>query len=152
MDLILELIARQLGPKAALDVAREMVIWLRRDGNAPQLSPFLAHRNHLHPAVHRVQDAIAADPARDWPVEALARIACVTPRHLARLFKLHTGIGPVDYRQKLQLAQIEPLLAHRHWPMERIAEAGGFGSARDLRRVWLKQRGSPLRRAAGDAG
>lgn len=147
IDLALELIGQQCGPRIALDVAREMVVWLRRDGDAPQLSPFLAHRNHLHPAVHRVQDAIAADPVRDWPVDELARIACVSPRHLARLFKAHTGIGPVDYRQRLQLAQVDSLLGHRDWSMERIAEAGGFGSARDMRRVWLKQRGAPLHRA-----
>jgi transcriptional regulator GlxA family with amidase domain len=123
-----------------------LVVWLRRDSAAPQLSPFLSFRNHLHPAVHRVQDAISADPTKDWPVDDLARIACVSPRHLARLFKEHTGIGPVDFRQQMQLAQAEPLLNRRDWSLERIAEASGFGSARDLRRVWLRHRGTSLHR------
>ncbi|MBV8467044.1 MAG: helix-turn-helix domain-containing protein [Burkholderiales bacterium] len=146
IDLALELISERDGPKVALEVAREMVVWLRRDTAAPQLSPFLSFRNHLHPAVHRVQDAISGNPARDWPVDELARIACVSPRHLARLFKEHTGIGPVDFRQQMQLAQAEPLLKRRDWSLERIAEASGFGSARDLRRVWLRHRGSSLHR------
>lgn len=145
VDLMLELISQTAGPEAALEVAREMVIWIRRDADSPQLSPFLAHRNHLHPALHRVQDAIAADPAHAWPIQELARIACVSPRHLTRLFKSQIGISPVDYRQQMQLAQIAPLLTQRHWSMERIAEAGGFSSARDMRRVWLKQKGTALR-------
>ena len=147
IDLALELIAREAGPTTALDVARTMVVWLRRDSAAPQLSPFLQYRNHLHPAVHRVQDAIAADPAKDWSQDELADVACVSARHLARLFKTHTGLGPVDFRQKMQLAQIEPLLRRRDVSLERVAEAGGFGSVRDMRRVWLKQRGESLHRA-----
>jgi len=147
IDLALELIAREAGPTTALEVARTMVVWLRRDSAAPQLSPFLQYRNHLHPAVHRVQDAIAADPARDWSMGELADVACVSARHLARLFKTHTGVGPVDFRQKMQLAQIEPLLRRPELSLERVAEAGGFGSVRDMRRVWQKQRGESLHRA-----
>ena len=79
-------------------------------------------------------------------MDDLARVACVSPRHLARLFKQHTGLGPVEYRQQMQLAQAEPLLARRDMSLERIAEAAGFGSARDMRRVWLRQRGETLRR------
>jgi len=146
IDLALELIAQYDGPKVALEVARTMVVWLRRDSAAPQLSPFLRYRNHFHPAVHRVQDAISANPAKDWSLDELARIACVSSRHLARLFKSHTGLGPVEFRQKMQLAQIEPLMSRHDLSLERIAEAGGFGSARDMRRVWLRQHGEVLRR------
>ncbi|PHV13303.1 GlxA family transcriptional regulator [Chitinimonas sp. BJB300] len=144
IDLTLELIARQFGPKVAVAVSRDMVIWRRRDGDTPQLSPFQDYRDHMHPAIHRVQDAIAAEPAGDWSLDSLAAIACVSTRHLARLFKLHIGIAPLDYRQRMQLANIEPLLRQKDYSLEKIAEIGGFGSARDLRRVWRKQRGEPL--------
>ena len=149
IDLTLELIARQAGPKVAQEVAGTMVVWLRRDSATPQLSPFLRYRNHFHPAVHRVQDAILADPAKDWSADDLAEVACVSTRHLARLFKEHTGLGLVDFRQKMQLAQIEPLMRNRDLSLERIAEAGGFGSVRDMRRVWQRQRGEALHRGAG---
>jgi len=147
IDLTLELISRTAGPRVALEVAREMVVWLRRDGGSSQHSPYLDHRNHLHPAVHRAQDAIAAAPERRWRMEELAEVACVSPRHLARLFKQHAGLAPNDYCQQMQLAYAEPLLARTDWSLERVAEAAGFGSARDLRRVWLRQRGLALRRA-----
>ncbi|MGQ5523682.1 GlxA family transcriptional regulator [Chitinimonas sp. PSY-7] len=145
VDLTLELISRQFGPKIAMAVARDMVIWHRRDGETPQLSPFQTYREHMHPAVHRVQDAIAAEPAGSWSLNALAAVACVSTRHLARLFKQHIGISPLDYRQRMQLAHIEPLLQQKGYSLEQIAEIGGFGSARELRRIWHQQRGTPLR-------
>ncbi|MFC4158479.1 GlxA family transcriptional regulator [Chitinimonas lacunae] len=146
IDLTLELLSRQLGPKLALDVAREMVVWLRRDDSTPQLSPWLSHRSHLHPAVHRVQDAIAAEPTRPWQREELAAIGCVSARHLSRLFRQYAGISLLDYQHSLQLALVEPLLRDNGQSLERIAESAGFGSVRDLRRVWGKQRGTALRR------
>lgn len=64
IDLAFHLIERHAGAEIAGRVARRQVVYQRRGGNDPQLSPWLAHRNHLHPAVHRAQDAIAQDPAR----------------------------------------------------------------------------------------
>ena len=56
------------------------MVYLRRSPRDPELSPFLAHRRHLHAAVHRVQDAIGAEPERDWDMAALAAVG---PRHRA---------------------------------------------------------------------
>ncbi|MEC9462035.1 MAG: DJ-1/PfpI family protein, partial [Pseudomonadota bacterium] len=64
IDLMLHLVSRFASPQAALAAARKMVIYLRRSGQDPQLSPWLSGRNHIHPAIHRAQDAIMADPAR----------------------------------------------------------------------------------------
>lgn len=146
IDLLLHLIHEACGPRVALDTAREMVVYLRRDGNESQISPWLAHRNHMHPAVHRAQDAIAGAPCRSWTVEALADVACVSPRHLSRLFKCHAGVSITDYRQSIQIAVAAPLLDNPQLSLEQIADKAGFGSARDFRRVWAKQRGMPISR------
>ncbi|CAL96367.1 GlxA family transcriptional regulator [Azoarcus olearius] len=144
IDLALHLLERRFGPALAAAVAREMVVWMRRSGQDPQLSPWLAWRNHLHPAVHRAQDAIAADPARRWTLPALAERAHVSPRHLARLFATHTGISAGEYQQRLRVAHVRRLLEARRLPLEQVAELAGFGSARDLRRVWARYEQQPL--------
>lgn len=137
IDLALHLIARQAGPAVALAVAREMVVYLRREGNDPQLSPWLANRNHLHPAVHRAQDLIALDPQRHWPVSELADRVHVSPRHLARLFAQHAGLSIIDYQHRLRVALARERL-ERGESVECAAQQAGFGSARSLRRVWQK--------------
>ncbi len=141
IDLALYLIERHCGPELAAAVARRQVVFMRRSGHDPQLSPWLAWRNHLHPAVHRAQDAIAREPNRRWSLEALADVAHVSARHLARLFASHAGIGVVEYQQRLRLSHARRLLLDTGMAVERVAELCGFGSARDLRRVWSRLEG-----------
>lgn len=139
IDLALYLVEQVAGAALAAQVARRLVMYQRRGANDPQLSPWLAHRNHLHPAVHRAQDAVAHDPARNWNVEALAKVACVSPRHLSRLFALHTGVSVVAYQQQLRIARAQEMLQREPGlAQERLALACGFASARDFRRVWQR--------------
>jgi transcriptional regulator GlxA family with amidase domain len=144
IDLMLHLVAELAGPQLACAVARDMVVYMRRSGADPQLSPWLAGRNHLHPAVHRVQDAITAAPCEAWTVTRMASLACTSSRHLARLFHEHVGISPLDYLHQLRLTVARELLAESSLDIETVAERAGFGSARHLRRVWGKyETGTP---------
>ena len=136
IDLMLHIVGQLTSPATAAAVARYLVVYLRRAGTDPQLSPWLEGRNHIHPAIHRVQDAITADPARDWSLENLARIAIASPRHLSRLFNDHTGMSIPDYLNKLRVALAQQLLSETRLDMERVAERVGFGSSRQLRRAW----------------
>ena len=150
VDLMLHLVAGEAGDATALAVARHLVVYLRRAGADPQLSPWLEGRNHLHPAVHRAQDAIAADPARDWSVAALAALAHASPRHLSRLFNAHAGMSVSDYVNRMRLAVAQDLVTGSRLGLERVAERAGFASSRQFRRVWGRFRtGTPsaLRRA-----
>lgn len=134
IDLALHLINRLYGPERAMMVAREMVVWFRRSGDDPQLSPWLRYRNHLHPAIHRAQDALTAAPQRAWSLVEIAAQAHVTPRHLTRLFKQHLGISVRDYLEQLRLALAEQRLLQGSG-VEQAAQAAGFSSARQLHRA-----------------
>ena len=136
IDLMLHLVAQTVDHACALAVARYLVVYLRRSGSDPQLSPLLEGRNHIHPAVHRVQDAIAGDPTKPWPASQLARIAGASARHLSRLFYEHAGMHIADYRNRLRAALARELLSQTRLDMEHVAERAGFSSTRQLRRVW----------------
>lgn len=138
IDLMLHIVAQTIDHACALAVARYLVVYLRRSGSDPQLSPWLEGRNHIHPGVHRVQDAIAGDPARAWPARRLAQIAGTSPRHLSRLFHEHVGMHLADYRNRLRAALARELIGQTRLDMERVAERAGFASARQFRRVWRK--------------
>ena len=138
IDLTLHLIAELAGSPVATRVARNLVGYMRRTGADPQLSPWLEGRNHVHPAVHDVQDAILADPAREWESHELALIAGTSPRHLARLFQEHAGTNLTTYLHRLRIALARELLSQTTLDIENVAERSGFGSARHLRRVWHK--------------
>jgi transcriptional regulator GlxA family with amidase domain len=142
-DLALHVIGRHLGHQAAATVARQLVVYMRRSGNDPQLSPWLMHRNHIHPGVHRVQDAVMKDPSADWSSRRLASIACMSERNLARLFAEHAACSPLDFVQRMRVALARDLLANSRLDIERVAERAGFSSAHHLRRVWRRWESQP---------
>ncbi len=143
LDLTLYVIGQQLGHQVVAAVARDLVVYMRRSGGDPQLSPWVMHRNHVNPVLHRVQDAVIKDPAAQWSASRLASVACMSSRNLARLFAEHAGCSPLDYVQRLRVALARELVSNSELGMERVAEKTGFSSAHQLRRVWRRWEMNP---------
>jgi transcriptional regulator GlxA family with amidase domain len=143
LDLALYVIGQQLGARVAAEVARDLVVYLRRSGSDPALSPWVSHRNHLHPAVHRVQDAVVRDPTAAWTARQLSSVACTSARNLARLFAEHAQCSPLDYVQLIRFAFAKELVTQSKWDLERVAAKAGFRSAQHLRRVWARWESRP---------
>ncbi|MFW7358036.1 MAG: GlxA family transcriptional regulator [Brucella sp.] len=138
IDLMLHVVAGLTDPATALAVARYLVVYLRRSGNDPQLSPWLEGRNHMNPVVHRAQDAIAHDPAADWSVERLADIGGASPRNFSRLFNEYAGMTVTDYVNRLKISLAREMLLNSGLDIENVAAQAGFASARQFRRVWQR--------------
>ncbi len=143
LDLALHVIAQDLGPRVCADVARDLVVYMRRAGTDPALSPWVLHRNHLHPAVHRVQDAVNRRPAAPWTSRDLSAVACTSARNLARLFSEHARCSPLDYVQLIRFAMAKELVTQSRLDIEHIAAKAGFRSAQQLRRVWARWESAP---------
>ncbi|WP_077102366.1 GlxA family transcriptional regulator [Agrobacterium sp. DSM 25558] len=143
IDLLLHIVSSLTSPVIAARIAQIMVIYIRRTANDPQISPWLSGRNHIHPSVHKAQDAIVADPAAEWSLGRLAKAAALSERHLSRLFREHTGVSVVDYINLMRVNLARDILAHSRLDMEAVAERSGFASARHLRRVWQQHHEEP---------
>lgn len=136
LDLTLHVIERLCGARCAAQVAQHMVVFQRKASMDPAPSPLLQHRNHLHRAVHRAQSAVLNDPAHTWDNTALAQAACVSPRHLTRLFAQEAGILPHDYVRKIRATLARQFAAEAPQSQEVLAQRVGFASAQQLRRAW----------------
>ncbi|MER7272891.1 AraC family transcriptional regulator [Dactylosporangium sp. NPDC000244] len=134
IDLALHLVATCHGPAVAAQVAREMVVYARRNGDERQHSAMLRHRDHLSDVVHRVQDVIDGRFAERLPLRDLAGAAGVSERTLTRAFGEATGLTPLRYQQVLRLERAEHLIGHGA-TVEAAARAAGFEDARMLRRL-----------------
>ncbi|TCA07529.1 MULTISPECIES: GlxA family transcriptional regulator [Rhizobium] len=143
IDLMLHIVAEAAGHTCALAVARYLVVYLRRGGSDPQLSPWLEGRNHIHPVIHRAQDAVVANPSQDWSVASLARLSGASPRNLSRLFNEQTGMSVTDFVNLMRVALAREMLSGSRLDMEDIAMRAGFGSARQLRRAWNRLNDGP---------
>ncbi|WP_205326335.1 GlxA family transcriptional regulator [Glycomyces sp. YM15] len=134
IDLALHLVAVRHGPAVAGRVAREMVVFARRNGDEPQASAMLRHRSHLSDAVHRVQDRIEARFAEPLRLPDLAAESGVSQRTLTRRFAEATGMSPLQYQSVLRLERAEHLIGQGA-TVDAAARAVGFADARMLRRL-----------------
>jgi len=136
IDMALHLIEQAHGPLLAAEVAREMVVYIRRDGTEEQQSIYLDYRTHLHPGVHRVQDWLTRHPDRKSPLGELAELAGMSPRNLTRVFRQSTGISIKEFATRVRLELARTLLHDPTQTIEGIAHRCGFDSPRQLRRLW----------------
>ena len=146
IDLALAMVEEDHGPLTVAKVAREMVVYHRRDGGSPQTSIYLQYRTHLHPGVHRVQDWLVTHAESRPALEELAGIACMSPRNLTRVFRQATGVSLKQFTTRLKLEVAGNLLRNPAETVEGVASRCGFADARQLRRLWRRAFGvSPSR-------
>ncbi|MEU0784100.1 DJ-1/PfpI family protein [Streptomyces sp. NPDC006173] len=135
IDLALHLVATRHGPAVAAQVARDMVVYARRNGHEPQASAMLRYRSHLDDTVHRAQDLLDTRFDQALPLPDLAAAVGVSERTLTRLFTRATGgLTPLRYQQALRLERAEHLISHG-LTVDAAAHAVGFEDARMLRRL-----------------
>jgi transcriptional regulator GlxA family with amidase domain len=134
IDLALHLIAVRDGPATAARVAREMVVFARRNGDDQQVSAMLRHRGHLNDLAHRAQDRIEADFTNHLALATLASSCGVSERTLTRRFVAATGLTPLRYQQVLRTERAEHLISLGA-TLEAAARAVGFEEPRMLRRL-----------------
>lgn len=135
IDLALHLIADHAGELVAARVAEQMAVALRRGPADPELSPLLAHRQHLNARLHRVQDAISRAPHGDWTTARMAELAATTPRTLSRLFEQHAGTSPQAWLRGVRLAVAKRAL-QAGASVAAASDTAGFSSELQLRRAW----------------
>ncbi|NNN29873.1 helix-turn-helix domain-containing protein [Streptomyces sp. S3(2020)] len=134
IDLALHLVAGRHGPALAAQVARDMVVYARRNGHEPQSSAMFRHRSHLDDTVHHAQDLIDTRFDRPLPLPALATAVGVSERTLTRLFTRATGLTPLRYQQTLRLERAQHLISHGA-TVDAAARSVGFTDPRMLRRL-----------------
>jgi transcriptional regulator GlxA family with amidase domain len=156
IDLALALVEEDLGPKVARDVARWLVLFLRRPGGQSQFSAALAGQRAEREPLREVQAWMVDHLDADLSVPALAVRAYMSPRNFARAFKREVGMTPGAYVETLRVERARAMLETGGERVEQVAHRCGFGTVETMRRVFRKRLGvSPasyrerfLRRAA----
>jgi transcriptional regulator GlxA family with amidase domain len=138
MDLALALIEEDLGAELALQVARAMVMYLRRPGDQSQYSAPLRLQAAQTPSVRELVAWAAENPAVDLSVPALAKRIGKSPRQLTRVFQRELGVAPAEAVEQLRLEAARRALQESDKGLEQVAAEAGFGSAEVLRRAFLR--------------
>lgn len=152
IDLALALIEQDHGRQLALDVARFMVLVLRRSSGQSQFSSQLMADATEDPRIRKVQRYIWENPQANLSVPELAKWGALSERSLARRFKEVTDTTLSRYIEDVRLATARQLLERSQQTLDSIAGLAGFGTAANMRRVFMRRLGvspSTYRRSFG---
>jgi transcriptional regulator GlxA family with amidase domain len=138
MDLALALVEEDLDRDAALQIARHLVLFLRRPGNQSQFSATLSAQEPAREPLREVQRHVVEHPGADLSVEALATRAHMSPRHFARAFAAETGVTPARFVEQVRIEAARRHLEDTVEPIAAVASACGFGTAETMRRTFLR--------------
>lgn len=141
IDLALALVEEDLGPKVARDVARWLVLFLRRPGGQSQFSAALAGQRAEREPLRELQAWMVDHLDADLSVPALAERACMSPRNFARAFKREVGMTPAAYVETLRVERARTLLETVGEGVEQVARRCGFGTVETMRRVFRRRLG-----------
>lgn len=142
IDLALALVEEEHGRDVALNVARHLVVFLRRPGNQAQFSAQLTAQTAVREPLREVQHWITEHPDADLSVEALASRARLSPRHFTRAFQAETGLTPGRYVERVRLEQARRLLEDTTGGVTGISRASGYGTPEAMRRAFVKALGT----------
>jgi transcriptional regulator GlxA family with amidase domain len=141
IDLSLALIEEDYGPRVALSVARELVVYLKRPGGQEQFSEPLKFQTQ---AQDRFADLVAwmkGHLQSDLSAEALADRTNLSPRHFTRRFKAAFGTTPADFVENLRLTEARERLTLPDQTIDSVAYSVGFNSADAFRRAFTRRFG-----------
>lgn len=141
IDLALALVEEDLGREVALEVARELVVYLKRPGGQSQFSLHLSSQTTSHPGIRKVQDWILSAPRSDFTIPAMAARAAMSERNFRRVFAKETGLSPMAYVETARIDAARRLLEEGDLPIKTIALSTGFSSDEQLRRAFLRHAG-----------
>jgi transcriptional regulator GlxA family with amidase domain len=140
LDLALFLLEERHGPEFTYKVARELVVYMRRDGSEPQQSVYLQYRSHVNGDIHTIQDWMIQHLQQKIRIEELAALIFTSPRNLTRLFKLTTGVTVGQYLEKLRVEKAVHLL-RQQVKVGTITRQCGLQSDNQLRSLLKKHTG-----------
>jgi transcriptional regulator GlxA family with amidase domain len=141
IDLALALVEEDFGKELALQVATDMVVYLKRPGGQSQFSAHLLSERTARPGVREIQKWILDNLHERLSVAQLAQKAMMSERHFARVFLQEVGSSTQDFIAACRVERARQLLADLGLPLKTVAARAGFQGEAQMRRAFQKRMG-----------
>ncbi|VVQ10790.1 HTH-type transcriptional regulator CdhR [Pseudomonas fluorescens] len=141
IDMALAVIARDHGKKLAQDVAKVLLVVMKRQGGQAQFSPLMAAVAPQETPITRAQSYVLEHLDEAFTVERMAAIANMSARHFARVFTRDINMTPMEFLQSARIDCARNLLETSDLPLKTVAYKSGFGSVRHMRSLFAEKLG-----------
>jgi transcriptional regulator GlxA family with amidase domain len=146
IDLALALIEEDAGRQVAMNVARMLVVYLKRAGGQSQYSALLAAQAKSESESFDPLDRwIAEHLKEDLRVDALAERVHMSPRNFARAYADKRGRTPAKAVEAIRVEAARRCLEETEDRIESVAEDSGFSSEEQMRCAFIRILGIPPR-------
>lgn len=141
IDLALAFVEEDFGRELALEVATEMVVYLKRPGGQSQFSSHLRVQKTARPSIRELQNWILDNLQERLPVARLAQRAMMSERNFARVFQQEVGSSVQEFIDGCRFERATQLLADLSMPIKAAAAGCGFTDEAQMRRLFQKRLG-----------
>jgi transcriptional regulator GlxA family with amidase domain len=139
IDLALVMIEEDFGKKMALDVAKYLIVYVRRAGGQSQFSPLLETQAAADSQIQPVQQYLLDNLQLPHTMASLAKRLNMSSRNLSRVFSKECGVSLMAFLNDARIDAARRYLESTDHPVSNIARRCGFESADTLRRTFSKR-------------
>jgi transcriptional regulator GlxA family with amidase domain len=138
IDLALALVEEDLGRRFALELARLLVMFLKRPGGQSQFSSELISQLNSPDRLEDTIDWIREHLDRPLTIEDLARRSNMSTRNFQRVFTRQCGVPPARFIERLRVERARLIIEDTHLSMAEVARKSGFDSEQRMRRSFRR--------------
>ncbi|TDV56652.1 AraC family transcriptional regulator with amidase-like domain [Pseudomonas graminis] len=141
IDMALAIVAEDHGKEIALEVAKVLLVVMKRQGGQTPYGPLLAAVPRDDSAIARVQAYVVDHIDEAYTVQRMADLAAMSPRNFARAFQREVSLTPMQFLLNARIDHSRKLLEGSDLPLKVVASRCGFGSARHMRKAFNERIG-----------
>ena len=142
IDMALAMVEEDYGRPLALEIARTLVVYLKRPGGQSQFSSALAAQTiDEHGTFSALHEWLSENLKGDLRVERLAEYSAMSPRSFARVYARSVGMTPAKAVETMRIEAAKRYLEEGNLAVKTIAAQCGFGDDERMRRAFLRHTG-----------
>lgn len=141
IDLALALVEEDHGHQVAMQVAKRLVLFLRRSGNQAQFSSALRRQEREPPKLRDISTYVLEHVDEPLPVERIAAGVGMSPRSLSRWCREHLDESPAELVRRLRVDEARRLLEETSLPLKDVTARTGLGDASTMWRAFTQHLG-----------
>lgn len=141
IDLALAFVEEDFGRELALEVATEMVVYLKRPGGQSQFSTHLKSQKTVQPGIRQLQNWIMSNLHEKLSIGMLAAKAHMSERNFTRVFHQEVGQSALEFIEAARFERARALLAGSDLPIKAVAARSGFTNDEHMRRAFQRRAG-----------
>jgi transcriptional regulator GlxA family with amidase domain len=138
IDLSLALVEEDHGHQAALEIARQLVMFLVRPGGQAQYSHMLSRQAITSEPLRELQVYMLENLKSNLSVEALADRIGMSPRHFSRVCLRETNMNPGQFVDRMRVEAAQQMIDSSSLGLKEIADQCGFASTDTMRRAFQR--------------